>query len=45
MHVETLVAMTASYNARTIASVKASGDHEMDREVWASRLQKLTVVL
>jgi len=41
MHVETLVAMTASYNARTIASVKASGDHEMDREVWASTLAEV----
>ena len=41
MHVETLVAMTASYNARTLASVKASGDQEMDREVWASTLAEV----
>ena len=41
MHVETLVAMTASYNARTLASVKASGDPEMDREVWASTLAEV----
>ena len=41
LHVEGLVAMAASYNARTLASIKPSDDAEMDSEVWRATLSEV----
>ena len=40
MHVDNLVATAASYNARILASVRASGDATMDEEAWAATMSK-----
>ena len=41
LHVEGLVSMAASYNARTIASIKPSDDVDMDMEVWRATLSEV----
>ena len=41
LHVSSLEAMSASYNAKTLASVQESGDPDMDGEVWRATLAEV----
>eukprot|EP00435_Cladocopium_sp_Y103_P074784 s23_g51.t1 len=42
LHVDSLDAMAASFSARTIASVKPSGDDKLDAEVWDATLSEVS---
>ena len=41
LHVSAFEAMAASYSARTVASVKASGDADLDQQVWEATLAEV----
>ena len=41
LHVSAFETMAASYSARTVASVKASGDADLDKQVWEATLAEV----